>query len=85
MCADQRTACRSQLSFHCVGPRDQTRVFRLGSKHLYPLSPLAGPGEAFFEDSFWSCLIKRTGEMARWLRALAALPKDLGLIPSNPQ
>jgi hypothetical protein len=27
--------------------------------------------------------VRRTGKMAQWLRALAALPKDLGSIPST--
>lgn len=34
---------RSVLTFYHVGPRDQTLSFRLGSKHIYPLSHLASP------------------------------------------
>lgn len=33
----------SGLSSHHVGPRDSTQVVRRGSKHLCPLSHLAGP------------------------------------------
>ena len=33
----------SPAFFHHVGPRDQTQVLRLGCKHLYPLSHVAGP------------------------------------------
>lgn len=31
------------LSYHHGVPRDQTRIIRIGSKHLYPLSHLSGP------------------------------------------
>lgn len=31
------------LSSHHLAPRDETRVVRLGGKHLYPLSRLVGP------------------------------------------
>jgi|UPI00001F09F7 hypothetical protein len=31
----------------------------------------------------WKILIHRTGEIAQWLLAVAALPEDLGLIPSS--
>ena len=31
------------LSVHLVGPRDQTQVFRLCDKPLYPLVHLTGP------------------------------------------
>lgn len=34
-----------------VGPRDQSGVARLGSKHLYPLRHLAGYDTFFFQDS----------------------------------
>lgn len=34
------------LSFHRLGPRDQTQVIRLGSKYLYPLGHLADQGVA---------------------------------------
>jgi len=30
-------------------------------------------------------MIERAGEMARWLRALAALPEDPGSTPSTPK
>lgn len=33
---------RSGLSFHHVGPRNQTQVFRPNSKCLYPLTHLTG-------------------------------------------
>ena len=33
----------SVLFFHDVGPRDQTQVVRLGTKHLYLLSHPAHP------------------------------------------
>lgn len=35
------------FSVHYMGPRDQTRVMRLGSKHLYLVSHLSGPKGAF--------------------------------------
>lgn len=44
--------CKSEhkvLSFHYVGPRDQTQVARLSGKHLSPLSHLAG--HHLFTDS----------------------------------
>lgn len=34
---------QSVLSFHLVDPRDRTQIVRLGSKHLYLLSPFTGP------------------------------------------
>ena len=34
---------KSVLFLHHVGPRNQTMVISLGSKHLYPLSHLSGP------------------------------------------
>lgn len=33
----------SSCGFHHVDARDQTKVFDLGSKHLYPLSHLGSP------------------------------------------
>ena len=35
------------LSFYSVGPWDQTQVVRLGGRHLFLLSHLAGPRTAF--------------------------------------
>lgn len=35
------------LSFHCLGPRDQTHIVRLGSKHLYPCSHFTSPQTSF--------------------------------------
>lgn len=43
MCLGLRTICRSHFSLHCVGSRDQTKVVKLGSKHLYPLNHFVGP------------------------------------------
>lgn len=34
---------KSVLSFHHVGPGDETQVIRFGIKHLYPLSHPADP------------------------------------------
>lgn len=33
-CGSQKLACESRLSFHQVGPEDQTLVLRLGSKRI---------------------------------------------------
>lgn len=39
-CGDQRTSCRTIVSFDHVGPRNWTQAFRLGGRYLYPLSHL---------------------------------------------
>lgn len=58
----------SVLSFHSVGPRDWTWVVRLGGKHLDPLNHFNSPLEN---------ITLGAGEMARQVRALAAIPEDL--------
>lgn len=39
------------LSFHHVGSKVQSQDARLGSRHLYPPSPLAGPPPQFLRQS----------------------------------
>lgn len=39
LCRDQRTTCKSHLSFHHMGPTDQIRVIRLDSKTPLPTGP----------------------------------------------
>jgi hypothetical protein len=63
--------------FHHVGPRDGTQVFRLGGKCLYL-------GTTFTAHFLFACLnFFGAREMAQWLKALDALPEDLGEIPST--
>lgn len=46
VCGEERTVYKSSaLSYHCVDNRDESRVTRLGSRCLYPLSDLTGPRE----------------------------------------
>lgn len=45
-CEDQKTL----VSFHHVGPENQTQVVRLGSKRLHLLSQLAGPRPRFSHE-----------------------------------
>lgn len=42
-----RDSQQEVLSFYCVSSKDQTQVSNLGSKRLYPLRHLAGPGTEF--------------------------------------
>ena len=46
----------------------ETQILFFSAKEKYIFLKLHGPGD---------------GEMAQWLRALAALPEDLGLIVSS--
>lgn len=43
MCGSWRTIYSTIIypTFHCGGFRDRTQIFRLGSRHLDPMSPLA--------------------------------------------
>ena len=62
MCGGQRTTCRSLGSIfflHYIGSGDLTQVVRLGSKHLYPLSHLAGPN--FLSFRLCPCVNVYTG------------------------
>ena len=45
----------SVLPFHCVGPKDQTQVASLGSKHL-PFEPYNWPPTGFFFCIKWGFL-----------------------------
>lgn len=40
--AGHKKTCESVFPFYYAGSRDQTWVVQLGSKHLYPLTHLAG-------------------------------------------
>ena len=50
VCVDQKTTCWSQSSSPTrhVGPKDQTQVLELGSKHRHLLSHFASPAYDLF-------------------------------------
>jgi hypothetical protein len=77
LCNSEDNLGESILSFHLVGPRDQTQVIGLGSKCLSPLSHLPCLPPEVLKGSCGA------GEMAPRLRALAALSKDPGSMPST--
>lgn len=42
------------VAFLCEGLRDQTPVIRLGRKHLYPQSCLAGPSKQYLPNIYYN-------------------------------
>lgn len=50
-CGSQGTTQEQVLCFHCVGPRGQTQVLRLGGRRLHPLSPLISSTPTLFQSS----------------------------------
>lgn len=43
VCGGQRTLQKSVIFLPCAGPRDQTQIIMLASKHFYSLSHLTSP------------------------------------------